>query len=88
MKLVTDPEPDPSGPVLYVGRDLAGHWLVQEGAGRLEGRFISFNAAMAFARAERHAFPGCRISVAATPLVPIVSFKRPEPWETALPRAA
>jgi hypothetical protein len=73
---------------MRVGQDVAGHWLVQEGNGRLEGRFISFAAAMAFARAERHAFPGCRIVVAATPLVPIISFRALEPWEMALPRAA
>ncbi len=81
-------EPDPSGPVLRVGQDEAGHWLVQESGGRLEGRFISFATAMAFARAERHAFPGATVAVATAPLVPQVSFAPVQPWERALARAA
>ena len=81
-------EPDPSGTVLHVGQDTAGHWLVQESGGRLEGRFISFAAAMAFARAERHAFPGATVAVSTVPLIPQVSFAPVQPWECALARAA
>ena len=40
-------EPDPSGLILFVGRDAAGHWLVQDRKGQLEGRFISRAAAWA-----------------------------------------
>ncbi len=88
MPLVADPEPDSSVSTLQVGQDAAGHWLVQESRGLLEGRFISFEAAMAFARAERHGFPGASVAVATTPLVPQISFAPAAPWETALKRAA
>jgi len=88
VALVSDPEPDHSKPTLKVGQDAAGHWLVQESGGRLEGRFISFDAAMHFARAERHAFPGAVIVIATTPLVPSVSFAPVEAWECALRHAA
>ncbi len=54
----------------------------------MEGRFISFAAAMAFARAERHGFPGATIEIATRPLVPQISFAPVEPWVRALPRAA
>lgn len=83
MSTVTDPEPDSSVTTLNIGQDDAGHWLVQESGGRLEGRFISFAAAMAFARAERHRFPGARIAVVAAPLIPQISFAPVAPWETA-----
>ncbi|MGA1797705.1 hypothetical protein VH567_02875 [Sphingomonas sp. 4RDLI-65] len=88
MPLIADPEPDSSISTLNVGQDAAGHWLVQESRGLLEGRFISFEAAMAFARAERHGFPGAGISVLSSPLVPQISFAPVAPWETALDRAA
>lgn len=80
MPLVADPEPDPSVSTLHVGQDAAGHWLVQESRGLLEGRFISFAAAMSFARAERHGFPGASIAVAVTPLVPQIAFTPAAPW--------
>lgn len=81
-------EPDPAASILVVGQDSAGHWLVQESGGRLEGRFISFSAAMAFARAERYGLPGATIAVSAAPLVPQVPFTPVLPTEVALPRAA
>lgn len=81
-------EPDPGSSILSVGQDNAGHWLVQESGGRLEGRFISFSTAMAFALAERHGFPGATVVVATTPLVPQISFAPAGPFETARPRAA
>lgn len=83
VSTVTDPEPDSRTTTLRIGQDAAGHWLVQESSGRLEGRFISFAAAMAFARAERHGFPGACIAVATAPLVPQISFAPVAPWETA-----
>lgn len=83
MSMVTDPEPDSRVTTLNIGQDEAGHWLVQESGGRLEGRFISFAAAMAFARAERPGFPGGRIAVVATPLIPQISFDPVAAWETA-----
>lgn len=79
-------DPDPS--ILAVGQDAAGHWLVQENHGLLEGRFVSFAAAMGFARAERHGFPGSTVVIAPAPLVPQISFAPVAPWETAMPRAA
>lgn len=78
-----DPEPDQCDCILRVGQDRAGHWLVQENNGKLEGRFVSFAAAMAFARGESQALPGATIMVADTPLVPIVPFTPVAPDESA-----
>lgn len=83
MTSPNDPEPDQRGPVIRVGQDSAGHWLVQDDGGMLEGRFVSRAAAMGFARSEVHAFPGARILVATAPLVPTISFAPVQPWETA-----
>lgn len=90
MITVVDPEPDqPGNPIiLYVGQDRAGHWLVQESGGRLEGRFVSRDAAWSYARAERHGFPGARIVAALRPLVPSVSFEPARPDECVFARAA
>ena len=88
MSSPTDPEPDRSRPVLQAGQDSAGHWLVQESGGRLEGRFISFAAAMHFARSERSSFPGAIVALATPPLVPMVSFAPVQPWERAAPHRA
>ena len=79
-----DPDPDQPACILNVGQDRAGHWLVQEDNGKLEGRFVSFATAMAFARAERHSLRGAVIVVADAPLVPIVPFSPVAPWESAL----
>lgn len=81
-------EPDPEGAILFVGRDVAGHWLVQGRRGQLEGRFISRDAAWAFARAECRALPGARIVDALRPLIPAVSFEPLRPDESAIDRAA
>lgn len=83
-----DPEPDQPGATLFVGQDRAGHWLVQESAGRLEGRFISREAALGFARAERHAFPGAVVVIATHPLIPHIPFDPVGADERALARAA
>lgn len=85
MTSSTAAEPDPGGAVLLIGQDSAGHWLVQQRGGGLEGRFISFAAAMAFARSELRSLPGATMVRAATPIVPSVSFAPVEPWET-IPR--
>lgn len=77
------PEPDHVSAVLTVGQDSAGHWLVQDVGGTLEGRFVSRAAAMGFARSELHAFPGACIVMSATPLIPTISFAPVQPWETA-----
>lgn len=79
----TDPEPDQSGCTIKVGQDSAGHWLVQDNSKKLEGRFVSFATAMAFARSERHSLPGAVVVLATDPIVPIVSFAPLQPWETA-----
>ncbi len=81
-------EPDPAGSIIFVGRDAAGHWLVQGCKGRLEGRFISHAAAWAFARAECRGLPGARIVAALRPLIPAVSFEPLRPDECAIDRAA
>lgn len=54
--------------VLLVGQDAAGHWMVQENHGLMEGLFISRDAALHYARMERHAFPGARIELTGTRL--------------------
>lgn len=74
----TIPERDPSFSVLYVGQDRAGHWLVQESHGLLEGRFISSQAALRFARGEVHAFPSATIVFTADCIEPTIPFD-PEP---------
>lgn len=83
-----DPEPDQPGATLFVGQDRAGHWLVQETHGRLGGRFISRDAALRFARAERHALPGAEVVIASHPLVPDIPFDPVGADERALARAA
>jgi hypothetical protein len=60
-----------SAPVtLLVGQDSHGHWLVQEQDGDLEGSFVSQDAALSFARWERHAYAHARVQIAAGPLTP------------------
>ncbi len=83
MEVPSDPEPDPSRSILQVGQDSAGHWLVQQGGGGLEGRFISLAAAMAFARAEQQSMPGASIIRVLSPLTPSISFAPVQPWEMA-----
>lgn len=83
----TPMEPDIAGPVIYIGQDKAGHWLVQDNAGQLEGRFVSQAAAMSFARAERQIYHA-RLAVAQTPLVPFVPFVPVGANEHVLRRAA
>ncbi|WP_313439749.1 hypothetical protein [Novosphingobium sp.] len=70
----SNPEPDQRGSILYVGQDHAGHWLVQENHGLLEGRFISRDAAWRFARGEVHAFPEAKILLTTKWLVPAIPF--------------
>lgn len=82
-----DPEPDRSGVILYVGQDHAGHWLVQDNAMRLEGRFTSYAAAMSFAQAERQIYRAA-VQTAAGPLVSAISFSPAAADERALPHAA
>ncbi len=83
MIAAINPEPDPRGSILFVGQDRAGHWLVQAAHGGLEGRFVSRDAALAFARAERHAFPGATVQFAAQPMISAFSFAPAGPDERA-----
>ncbi len=72
MSPQSNPEPDEAA-TIHVGQDSAGHWLVQDSGHRLEGRFVSREAAIGYARGEcrmRHA----RLCMAIAPLVPLVSF--------------
>ena len=80
-------EPDPTGLVIFVGQDRAGHSLVQDSRRTLEGRFISYAAAMHYAQAERDIYHAS-VEVAAMPLTPLVSFAPVGRDERALPRAA
>lgn len=87
MPLDNPQEPDPAGLMIYIGQDKAGHWLVQDDTGRLEGRFVSQAAAMSFAREEREIYHG-RLAMAQVPLVPSVSFVPAGASERVLRRAA
>ena len=80
-------EPDPTGLVIYVGQDRAGHWLVQDSQRTLEGRFISYGAAMHYAQAERDIYHAS-LEIADVPLTPLVSFSPVGRDERVLPRAA
>lgn len=60
----------PSSVTLLVGQDDHGHWLVQEQDGALEGCFVSRDAALSFARWERHAYAHAHVELAVEPLVP------------------
>ena len=87
MSADASPEPDPASLVIYVGQDLAGHWLVQDSAKRIEGRFVSRAAALSFAQAEQQIYHA-RLAIASAPLVPLVSFRPVDANERALARAA
>lgn len=50
--------------LILVGQDDHGRWLVQENHGLMEGLFVSREAALHYAAAERHAFPGARVVLA------------------------
>ncbi len=54
--------------ILLVGQDRAGHWIVRETLGLLEGIFIDRAAAIRFAFAERRAFAKARVEMATVPL--------------------
>lgn len=82
------PQPDPADlVVLYVGQDVAGHWLVQDAARLLEGRFVSLTAALRFAEAERQMYHAS-VRLATMPLVPVIPFGPVAADVRALPRAA
>ena len=87
MSSETISEPDPAGLVIYVGQDRAGHWLVQDSRRNLEGRFISYGAAMSYAQAERDIYHASA-EIANAPLIPVISFAPVGRDERALPRAA
>ena len=57
----------PSKPLLRVGQDLRGRWLVQDYAGLIEGCFTSRESALRFARAEYDIF-NCKFELSGTPL--------------------
>ena len=61
---------EPAPVTLLVGQDSHGHWLVQEQDGALEGCFVSKDAALSFARWERHAYTSARVQLAPEPLTP------------------
>ncbi|WP_428630211.1 hypothetical protein [Sphingopyxis sp.] len=77
-------EPDSSSLTIFVGRDTAGHWLVQGGKGQLEGCLISQSAAWAFARAQCRGIPEAVVIAAVHPLIPAVSFARLQAGEAAI----
>ena len=57
-----------SAPILLIGQDRAGHWIVRETRGLLGGIFIDRAAAIRFARAEQRGFAQARIEMATAPL--------------------
>lgn len=84
--MLPDPLSEPDQSIIYVGQDVAGHWLVQDNARRLEGRFVSFAAAMSYARAERD-IHHAEVAVVQAPLVPVVPFLPVGACEYALSHA-
>lgn len=62
-------EPGATAHILQVGQDRKGRWMVQENHGLLEGMFVSREAALHFARLERHAFPGARVELTTSPII-------------------
>jgi len=80
-------EPDERGLVIYVGQDVAGHWLVQDSCRKLEGRFVSRSAALSFAQAERDIYHA-RLELSALPMVPLIPFGPAAIEERMLLRAA
>jgi hypothetical protein len=62
-----------SEPVLRIGQDHAGHWVVQEVDGALEALFRSRESAIRFAMQECRAFPNARMVLATAPLTSILS---------------
>jgi hypothetical protein len=87
MSSASNPEPDPSDPILYVGQDTAGHWLVQLSSKQMEGRFVSFTAAMRYAQSERQVYHAA-VEIASAPIQPLISFAPVAANERALPHAA
>lgn len=72
--MASEPTPEPDEPAtIYVGQDAAVHWLVQDSGHRLEGRFVSRDAAIGYARGECRMHHAC-LCMATAPLVPCVSF--------------
>jgi hypothetical protein len=73
MIVCSDSEPPNRSPILFVGQDSKGHWLVQDKGGGLEGCFVSRETALGFARAEcdmMHA----TLQLADAPLTPRIAF--------------
>ena len=62
-------EPGATPHILQVGQDRRGRWMVQENHGLIEGLFIPRDAALHFARLERHAFPGATVELTSEPLI-------------------
>jgi hypothetical protein len=87
MSSEPNPEPDRQRLILYVGQDIAGHWLVQDSTRKLEGRFVSYGAALSYAQAERQIY-NARVEVASAPLTPLVPFTPVGRDECVLARAA
>lgn len=87
MSSVSDPKPDERGIVITVGQDKAGHWLVQDSGGKLEGRFVTRSAALSFARGECQLYHAS-LEMAGMPLVPLVPFNPVSAAEYSLSRAA
>lgn len=87
MSSEPNPEPAQRGLILYVGQDISGHWLVQDSARKIEGRFVSYGAAMSYARGERDVYHA-KVEVASAPLTPLFPFTPLRREECALPRAA
>ena len=80
-------EPDERGLVIYVGQDVAGHWLVQDNCRKLEGCFVSRGAALSFAHAERDIYHA-RLELSALTMVPLIPFGPVAAEEHMLLRAA
>jgi hypothetical protein len=73
MIISRDSQPPDRSPILFVGQDVKGHWLVQDKSGQLEGCFVSRETALGFARAECDMLHAT-LQLADTPLTPRIAF--------------
>ncbi len=55
-------------PVIHVGQDRRGRWLVQDSTGQIEGVFVNRESALGFAQAERDLHRSL-IEITGSPLV-------------------
>lgn len=59
-----DDNPPPTGPLLLIGRDSRGHWVVQDPSGLRGGLFVNRVQALKYAMSEHRTRPRTVVMVA------------------------